>query len=161
IEAAKRALESGPEAVGEVARRVGYGDVVAVRRLFVRTTGLTPVGYRARYGARSAPAWGARGGGGGARAGADGGGPRRAGPRACVLRCAHMTALTSWPRPHHERTAAEALIFFAVFGRMPPPAELRAGLQERRQSYDAATGMVCQALDAAAMKSLRNEPGFV
>jgi len=57
VEAAKRLLENGPGSVGEVARHVGYGDVVAFRRLFTRTTGLTPADYRARYGPRSAPAW--------------------------------------------------------------------------------------------------------
>jgi transcriptional regulator GlxA family with amidase domain len=67
IEAAKRLLESGPSSVREVARRTGYEDVVAFRRLFVRGTGLTPVDYRARYGSRVAPAWvGERGETGGA-----------------------------------------------------------------------------------------------
>jgi transcriptional regulator GlxA family with amidase domain len=55
IEAAKRLLEGGQHSVGEVARRVGYGDVVGFRKLFVRSTGLTPVDYRARYGSRAAP----------------------------------------------------------------------------------------------------------
>jgi transcriptional regulator GlxA family with amidase domain len=60
IEAAKRLLEGGHHPVGEVARRVGYGDVVAFRKLFIRNTGLTPADYRARYGPRSAPAWATR-----------------------------------------------------------------------------------------------------
>jgi transcriptional regulator GlxA family with amidase domain len=58
IEAAKRMLENG-QGVGEIARRVGYGDAVGFRKLFVRTTGLTPADYRARYGPRSAPSWAA------------------------------------------------------------------------------------------------------
>jgi transcriptional regulator GlxA family with amidase domain len=57
IEAAKRLLENGPSSVGEVARRTGYEDVVAFRRLFVRGTGLTPADYRARYGPRTGPSW--------------------------------------------------------------------------------------------------------
>jgi transcriptional regulator GlxA family with amidase domain len=57
IEAAKRLLEEGQRSVGEIAARVGYGDVVAFRKLFVRNTGLTPADYRARYGPRSAPSW--------------------------------------------------------------------------------------------------------
>jgi transcriptional regulator GlxA family with amidase domain len=56
VEAAKRALEQG-RAVGDVADRVGYADVVAFRKLFARLVGLTPVEYRGRYGPRAAPAW--------------------------------------------------------------------------------------------------------
>lgn len=55
IESAKRALESSPRSIGEISRAVGYGDVVAFRRLFLRWTGLTPSDYRTRYGARAAP----------------------------------------------------------------------------------------------------------
>jgi transcriptional regulator GlxA family with amidase domain len=54
IEAAKRALEEG-RSVGEIAERVGYGDPVAFRKLFVRLTGLLPTDYRARYGPASRP----------------------------------------------------------------------------------------------------------
>ncbi len=50
IEAAKRALEAGEETIAGIARRVGYGDAVAFRKLFGRLTGLTPAAYRARYG---------------------------------------------------------------------------------------------------------------
>ena len=57
IEAAKRLLEHDRRPVGEIARRVGYGDPVAFRKLFVRETGLTPADYRARYGPRSSPSW--------------------------------------------------------------------------------------------------------
>jgi transcriptional regulator GlxA family with amidase domain len=57
IEAAKRLLESGQSSVGEVARRTGYGDLAAFRRLFVRGTGLTPSDYRARYGPHVGPSW--------------------------------------------------------------------------------------------------------
>jgi transcriptional regulator GlxA family with amidase domain len=56
VEAAKRALERG-ESVSTVAGCVGYDDVVAFRKLFVRTTGLTPADYRSRYGPKAAPAW--------------------------------------------------------------------------------------------------------
>jgi transcriptional regulator GlxA family with amidase domain len=57
VEAAKRALEGGDHSVVSVAESVGYGDPVAFRKLFVRLTGLTPMDYRSRYGARVAPAW--------------------------------------------------------------------------------------------------------
>jgi transcriptional regulator GlxA family with amidase domain len=57
VEAAKRLLEGGNLSIGEIARRVGYGDVVGFRKIFVRCTGITPADYRARYGARSAPSW--------------------------------------------------------------------------------------------------------
>jgi transcriptional regulator GlxA family with amidase domain len=57
VEAAKRALERGDDTVGRVAASVGYGDVVAFRKVFVRLTGLTPAEYRARYGPKTAPAW--------------------------------------------------------------------------------------------------------
>lgn len=55
VEAAKRALESGRQSVATVARRVGYEDVVAFRKVFLRWTGLAPADYRARYGLRTAP----------------------------------------------------------------------------------------------------------
>src|SRR5262245_36310741 len=57
IEAAKRLLEEGRSSVTEVAQRIGYGDVVGFRRLFVRYTGLTPADYRARYGPHRGPSW--------------------------------------------------------------------------------------------------------
>jgi transcriptional regulator GlxA family with amidase domain len=60
VEAAKRALEGTPRSIAAVARDVGYDDAVAFRKLFVRLTGLTPADYRARYGARTAPALVAR-----------------------------------------------------------------------------------------------------
>ena len=57
IEAAKRALERSEDSVVAVATRVGYTDPAAFRKLFVRLTGLTPMDYRTRYGARTAPTW--------------------------------------------------------------------------------------------------------
>jgi transcriptional regulator GlxA family with amidase domain len=57
VEAAKRALERSEDSVAAVASRVGYTDPVAFRKLFLRLTGLTPMDYRSRYGARIAPAW--------------------------------------------------------------------------------------------------------
>jgi transcriptional regulator GlxA family with amidase domain len=56
VEAAKRRLEAVRESVAEVATHVGYEDLAAFRRLFLRHTGLTPTDYRRRYappGARS------------------------------------------------------------------------------------------------------------
>ncbi len=63
IEAAKRLLEGGRRSVGEIAADVGYGDMAAFRKLFARTTGLTPAEYRGRYGPRAAPGWSAPEGG--------------------------------------------------------------------------------------------------
>jgi transcriptional regulator GlxA family with amidase domain len=57
VEAAKRLLENDRRSVGEIAHSVGYGDVVAFRKLFVRYTGLVPADYRARYGPHAAPSW--------------------------------------------------------------------------------------------------------
>lgn len=57
VEAAKRALEHSSHSISEVASAVGYSDVVAFRKIFVRLTGLTPVDYRARYGPASAPSF--------------------------------------------------------------------------------------------------------
>lgn len=56
VEAAKRELKGARRSVAEVAGAVGYGDVVAFRKLFARLTGLTPADYRLRYGPRAAPA---------------------------------------------------------------------------------------------------------
>jgi transcriptional regulator GlxA family with amidase domain len=71
VEAAKRLLENGRQSVGEVASRVGYGDVTAFRKLFVRHTGLVPADYRARYGPHAAPSWVAARSLGGRRVGAE------------------------------------------------------------------------------------------
>jgi transcriptional regulator GlxA family with amidase domain len=49
IEAAKRRLESTSEPIEEVSWAVGYEDPAAFRRLFKRTTGLTPGEYRRRF----------------------------------------------------------------------------------------------------------------
>lgn len=56
IEAAKRRLEGSRERVGEVAAGVGYEDLAAFRRIFLRHTGLTPTDYRRRYGEDAGPA---------------------------------------------------------------------------------------------------------
>ena len=56
VEAAKRTLETTPHPITKVATDVGYQDPVAFRKLFARSTGLTPADYRARYGPRRAPA---------------------------------------------------------------------------------------------------------
>lgn len=57
IEAAKRSLEGARRPIAAVARSVGYDDVAAFRKSFVRWTGMTPIAYRARYGPRTAPAF--------------------------------------------------------------------------------------------------------
>ena len=49
IEHAKRLLESGGLAVGEIAAQVGYGDTASFFRLFKELAGLTPGEYRKRF----------------------------------------------------------------------------------------------------------------
>jgi transcriptional regulator GlxA family with amidase domain len=49
IEVAKKALESGDRAVGEVMGMVGYNDLRAFRMVFRKITGLSPIEYRNRY----------------------------------------------------------------------------------------------------------------
>lgn len=49
IERAKRALETGGVPVEEISWAVGYEDGASFRRLFKRTTGLTPGEYRRRF----------------------------------------------------------------------------------------------------------------
>lgn len=49
IEAAKKELESGRKAVGEVMYDVGYSDTKAFRDVFKKFTGMTPVDYRHKY----------------------------------------------------------------------------------------------------------------
>lgn len=49
IEDAKRRLERTQVAIDEISWRVGYEDAAFFRRLFKRTTGLTPGAYRKRF----------------------------------------------------------------------------------------------------------------
>jgi transcriptional regulator GlxA family with amidase domain len=49
VEAAKRALERTRAPLSKVAHDIGYGDLVAFRRIFAKHTGLTPADYRRRY----------------------------------------------------------------------------------------------------------------
>lgn len=49
IEGARGLLETARVAVDEVGFRVGYEDPTFFRRLFKRTTGLTPAAYRRKY----------------------------------------------------------------------------------------------------------------
>jgi len=49
MEGARRLLECGDGAVDDVAAEVGYEDPTFFRRLFRRTTGLTPAAYRRKY----------------------------------------------------------------------------------------------------------------
>jgi transcriptional regulator GlxA family with amidase domain len=51
IEAARQLLETGGGAVDDVGYRVGYEDPTFFRRLFKRTTGMTPAAYRRKYAA--------------------------------------------------------------------------------------------------------------
>lgn len=50
IAAAKRLLEQGQPSVQEIARQVGYEDIIFFRGLFKRHTGICPVEYRNRFG---------------------------------------------------------------------------------------------------------------
>lgn len=49
VEAAKRLLESGTQAVDDISVEVGYEDASFFRRLFKRLTGLTPSQYRRMF----------------------------------------------------------------------------------------------------------------
>lgn len=49
VETARRLLEEGAAAVEDVGYEVGYEDPTFFRRLFRRSTGLTPAAYRRRY----------------------------------------------------------------------------------------------------------------
>lgn len=53
IEAARHLIESGGGAIDDIGFRVGYEDPTFFRRLFRRTTGLTPAAYRRKYAAVS------------------------------------------------------------------------------------------------------------
>jgi transcriptional regulator GlxA family with amidase domain len=49
VEAARRLLEAGAAAVDDVGYGVGYEDPTFFRRLFRRSTGMTPAAYRRKY----------------------------------------------------------------------------------------------------------------
>jgi transcriptional regulator GlxA family with amidase domain len=49
IEAARRLIEAGADALDDVGYRVGYEDPTFFRHLFKRTTGLTPSAYRRKF----------------------------------------------------------------------------------------------------------------
>ena len=49
VERARQLLETGSDAVEDIGFEVGYGDPTFFRRLFKRTTGLTPAAYRRKY----------------------------------------------------------------------------------------------------------------
>ena len=49
IEDAKRRLERTDEPIDEIGWKVGYEDGASFRRLFKRTTGMTPGAYRRRF----------------------------------------------------------------------------------------------------------------
>lgn len=51
IEAAREIIEAGVGAIEDVGPHVGYEDPTFFRRLFRRTTGMTPASYRRRYAA--------------------------------------------------------------------------------------------------------------
>jgi len=49
VDAAKKQLELGDEAIDEISYRIGYADPAFFNRLFKRTTGLTPGAYRKKF----------------------------------------------------------------------------------------------------------------
>jgi len=49
VERARELLETGPTAIDDVGFEVGYEDPTFFRRLFKRTTGVTPAAYRRKY----------------------------------------------------------------------------------------------------------------
>lgn len=51
VEAARRRIEAGAGALDDVGYEVGYEDPTFFRRLFKRTTGMTPAAYRRKYAA--------------------------------------------------------------------------------------------------------------
>jgi transcriptional regulator GlxA family with amidase domain len=50
VEAAKKDLELDLKSISEIMYAVGYNDTKAFRNIFKRTTGLTPLAYRNKYG---------------------------------------------------------------------------------------------------------------
>ena len=51
VEEAKHLLESTAIPIDDVADQVGYHDPASFRRIFKRTTGITPARYRQRFAA--------------------------------------------------------------------------------------------------------------
>jgi transcriptional regulator GlxA family with amidase domain len=49
IDRAKERLENGDEAFETITEQVGYGDPASFRRLFKRSTSLTPAQYRRQF----------------------------------------------------------------------------------------------------------------
>ena len=49
VEGARLLLETGPGGVDDVGYSVGYEDPTFFRRLFKRSTGMTPAAYRRKY----------------------------------------------------------------------------------------------------------------
>lgn len=56
ISKARAALETGTEAIEQIAWQVGYGDVAAFRKSFQKLTGMTPAAYRQTFGPARPPA---------------------------------------------------------------------------------------------------------
>jgi AraC-like DNA-binding protein len=49
VEEAKRQLETGAQSFDDISHAIGYEDPSFFRRLFKRTTGLTPGAYRKKF----------------------------------------------------------------------------------------------------------------
>ncbi len=55
IERARQLIEAGAGSIDDVGYQVGYEDLAFFRRLFRRTTGVTPAAYRRKYAPIAAP----------------------------------------------------------------------------------------------------------
>ena len=49
LEAAKQHLETTRESMDTITEKIGYGDSSSLRRLFKKTTGLSPRAYRDKF----------------------------------------------------------------------------------------------------------------
>ncbi|RQR32375.1 helix-turn-helix domain-containing protein [Burkholderia sp. Bp9143] len=50
LEAARRLLEEAPDSIKQIAHHTGFGDDERMRRVFVKTLGVSPQDYRSRFG---------------------------------------------------------------------------------------------------------------
>ncbi len=53
VEIAKRHLEQGPDKVGQISRKSGFGSYEQMRKVFARRLGVSPTQYRSRFARRT------------------------------------------------------------------------------------------------------------